>query len=67
MSGEKLIEGLDGLSKMEGLTDVLYGAIYWLVVIFIILFIAYIFSTFVCYMNRKRRGNINDNDDFLDD
>lgn len=67
MTGEKLKEGLDGLSKIDGFADVLFGMVYWLIVIFVILFIAYIFSSFVCYMNRKRRGNTNDNDDFLDD
>ena len=43
MDGEALKEGLEGLSKIEGLTEVIYGAIYWVAVVFIILFVGYLF------------------------
>lgn len=67
MSGEEIKQSLDGLSKIDGLSEVLFGAIYWLAVLFVMLFIGYLFSCFVCYLNRKRYGNTNDSDDFLDD
>lgn len=67
MTGEKLKEGLEGLSKIEGISDVLYIAIYWLAVIFVILFVAYIFVSINIYFSKKRRGLLNkDKDDFLD-
>jgi preprotein translocase subunit SecG len=68
MTGENLKQGLEGLSKIEGISDFLFVAIYWIAVIFVILLIAYIFATVNCYINRKRRGTSSkDNDDFLDD
>lgn len=67
MTGDKLKEGLEGLSKMEGLSDFLFDAIYWIAVIFVIVFVLYIFSCFVCYINRRRRGVSKDSDNFLED
>lgn len=67
MSGEELKEGLEGLSKIDSITGVLYDAMYWLAVIFVILFVAYLFSVIVCFINRRRRGITNNDDDFLDD
>ncbi len=68
MTGDNLIQGLEGLSKIDGITDFLFVAMYWVAVIFVILFVAYIFSSINCYINRRRRGvNMKDNDDFLDD
>lgn len=67
MSGEELKEGLEGLSKIDGVTGILYNAMYWLAVIFVILFVAYLFSVVVCFVNRRRRGITNNDDDFLDD
>lgn len=67
MDGEKLKEGLEGLSKMDNITDFLYMAIYWIAVIFIMVFIAYICSSVNCHMKRKKKGTHADNDDFLDD
>lgn len=67
MTGDDLKEGLEGLSKIEGISDVLYIAIYWLAVIFVILFVAYIFVSINIYFSKKRRGLLNkDKDDFLD-
>ncbi len=67
MSGEELKEGLEGLSKIDSITGVLYDAMYWLAVIFVILFVAYLFSVIVCFVNRRRREITNNDDDFLDD
>lgn len=65
---DNLIDGLDGLSKIESFSDVLFTAIYWIAIIFVILIICYIFAEVNCYFNRKRRGDIKgDDDDFLDD
>ena len=67
MTGENLKEGLEGLSKIDGITDVLFVAIYWIAVVCVLLVVAYIFSSITCYVNRRKRGeNKNDNDDFLD-
>ncbi len=68
MTGEDLKDNLEGLSKIEGITDVLFDAIYWVAVIFVVLLIAYIFSVIICYYNKKKRGNLHaDNDNFLGD
>lgn len=68
MTGENLREGLEGLSKIDGLSDILFVAIYWIGVAFVLLLFAYIFSVISCKINRKRRGESKDfNDDFLDD
>lgn len=68
MSGEDLKNGLEGLTKIEGLADILFDAMYWIAVVFIVLFIAYIFSVINCYFNKKKRGALHaDNDNFLGD
>lgn len=68
MTGENLKEGLEGLSKIDNFSGVIYNAIYWIAVIFVILFAAYIIFNIKCYFNRKRRGiGKYDDDDFLDD
>lgn len=68
MNGDNIKEGLDGLSKIDGFTDVLFNAMYWIAVVFIILFVAYLFASLNCYVNRKRKGiSRKDEDDFLDD
>jgi hypothetical protein len=67
MSGENIKEGLEGLSKIDGFSDILFTAIYWVAVVFLLLLIAYIFSSIGCYLNRKRRGESKgDSDDFLE-
>lgn len=68
MTGESIKDGLEGLSKIEGFTDVLFNALYWIGVVFILLFVAYLFATLNCYLNKKRRGTLHaDTDEFLDD
>lgn len=68
MTGEKIIEGLEGLSKIDGISDVLFSAIYWLAVLFVMLFVAYIFVSISIYISKKKRGVLDKNkDDFLDD
>ncbi len=68
MSGEKLKEGLEGLSKIQGFESVLEIAIYWLAVIFVILFVSYLFSALVCYLNKRKKGTLHiQKDDYLDD
>lgn len=68
MTGENLKQGLEGLSKIDSVSGVLYNAIYWIAVIFVILFAAYIIFNIKCYFNRKQRGiGKYDDDDFLDD
>lgn len=67
MTGDNLKQGLEGLSKIEGFSSVIYNAIYWIAVVCILLFVAYVFSTITCIINRKKRGeNRKDNDDFLE-
>ena len=68
MTGDKLKEGLEGLSKIDGLADTLFNIIYWVAVVFVLLLIAYIFSVITCYYNKKKRGTLHaDNDNFLGD
>lgn len=67
MSGSDLIQGLDGLSKIEGLSDLIFGLVYWVAVIFVMLFVAYICSWVICLINRKRKGDGRNANDFLDD
>ncbi|MGN0151249.1 MAG: hypothetical protein ACI39Q_02140, partial [Wujia sp.] len=67
MTGENLIEGLEGLSKIDSVSNVLYVAIYWIAVIFVILFVTYIIFNVKCFLNRKRGIGKGNDDDFLDD
>ena len=61
-------EGLEGLSKMDGITDFLFTALYWVGVIFVLLFVAYIFvSIYIMIQNRKRGIDTKNKDDYLDD
>lgn len=61
-------EGLEGLSKMDGITDFLFTALYWVGVIFVLLFVAYIFvSIYIMIQDRKRGIDTKDKDDYLDD
>ncbi|MBR3833032.1 MAG: hypothetical protein IKJ73_01815 [Lachnospiraceae bacterium] len=66
--GDTLIEGLEGLTKIEGLADVLFDAIYWLAVIFVILLIAYIFVSLSIFVTKVKNGTLGEkDDDYLDD
>lgn len=66
--GDTLIDGLEGLSKIEGLADVLFDAIYWLAVIFVILGIAYLFVSLSIFVNKAKNGTLGEkDDDYLDD
>lgn len=67
MTGENIKSGLEGLSKIDSISDFLFVAMYWVGVIFVIIFVAYIFCAINCYINRKRKGTYGDDDDFLDD
>ncbi len=67
MDGDSIKEGLDGLSKIDSITDFLSVAMYWVAVIFIIVFVAYIFVTISCYVKRRKQGNHVESDDFLED
>ena len=66
--GDTLIDGLEGLSKIEGLADVLFDAIYWLAVIFVILAVAYIFVSLSIFVTKVKNGTLGEkDDDYLDD
>lgn len=67
MTGENLKEGLEGLSKIDNISNVLYIAIYWVAVIFVILFVTYLIFNVRCFINRRRGIGKGDDDDFLDD
>lgn len=67
MTGENLKEGLEGLSKIDNISNVLYIAIYWVAVIFVILFVTYLIFNIRCFINRRRGIGKGDDDDFLDD
>ena len=67
MTGENLKEGLEGLSKIDSVSNVLYIAIYRVAVIFVILFVTYMIFNIRCFINRKHGIGKGDDDDFLDD
>lgn len=68
MSGDKIKDGLEGLSKIDGISDKLFDAIYWIAVIFVIFFIVYLFFAIRCFVIRTKKGvKRSDEDDFLDD
>ena len=66
--GDTLIDGLEGLSKIEGLSSVLFDIIYWLAIIFVILFVAYIFVSLSIFVSKAKNGTLGEkDDDYLDD
>ena len=67
MDGESLKEGLEGLSKIDGISDVLFSAMYWVAGVFIILFVGYICVSINVFIRNKKNGiSRKDRDDFLD-
>ena len=61
---DSIKEGLEGLSKMDGVSNFLYALMYWVGVIFV----SYIFvSIYVRAQNKKRGIDTKDKDDYLDD
>ena len=65
---DSIKEGLEGLSKMDGVQNFLYALMYWVGVIFVLLFVTYIFvSIYVRAQNKKRGIDTKDKDDYLDD
>lgn len=45
---DSIKEGLEGLSKMDGVSNFLYALMYWVGVIFVLLFVTYILFRFMC-------------------
>ena len=65
---DSIKEGLEGLSKMDGVSNFLYALMYWVGVIFVLLFVTYIFvSIYVRAQNKNRGIDTKDKDDYLDD
>ncbi len=65
---DSIKEGLEGLSKIDSVSSVLYAAMYWIGVIFVLLFVSYIFVSIYIRMQNKRRGiDTKDKDNYLDD
>ena len=65
---DSIKEGLEGLSKMDGVTNFLYALMYWVGVIFVLLFVTYIFVSVYIHVQNKNRGiDTKDKDDYLDD
>lgn len=65
---DSIKEGLEDLSKMDGVSNFLYALMYWVGVIFVLLFVTYIFvSIYVRAQNKKRGIDTKDKDDYLDD
>lgn len=65
---DSIKEGLECLSKMDGVSNFLYALMYWVGVIFVLLFVTYIFvSIYVRAQNKKRGIDTKDKDDYLDD
>ena len=65
---DSIKEGLEGLSKIDGVSNFLYALMYWVGVIFVLLFVTYIFvSVYIHVQNKKRGIDTKDKDDYLDD
>ena len=65
---DSIKEGLEGLSKMDGVSNFLYALMYWVGVIFVLLFVTYIFVSVYIHVQNKNRGiDTKDKDDYLDD
>ena len=65
---DSIKEGLEGLSKMDGVSNFLYALMYWVGVIFVLLFVTYIFvSIYVRAQNKIRGIDTKDKADYLDD
>ncbi len=65
---DSIKEGLEGLSKMDGVSNFLYALMYWVGVIFVLLFVTYIFVSIYIHVQNKKRGiDTKDKDDYLDD
>ena len=68
MSGEDLKSSLDGLTKIDNFSGVLWNAMYWIAVMFVLLLIAYVGITVSLYISSRRKGiPYKDEDDFLSD
>ena len=68
MSGEDLKTSLDGLSKIDSVSGVLWNAMYWIAVIVVLLVIAYVGISVSLYISSRRKGiPYKDEDDFLSD
>lgn len=66
--GDTLKDGLEGLSKIEGLADVLSDGIYWIAVIFVILVVSYFFVSLSIFITKVKNGTLGEkDDDYLDD
>ncbi len=67
MSGEDLKQGLEGLTKIDSFSHVLWVAAYWIGIIFVLLFVSYIVVSIRSYIINKKKGiSSQDRDDFLD-
>ncbi len=67
MSGEDLKQGLEGLTKIDSFSNVLWVAAYWIGIIFVLLFVSYIVVSIRSYIINKKKGiSSQDRDDFLD-
>lgn len=55
---DSIKEGLEGLSKMDGVSNFLYALMYWVGVIFVLLFVTYIFVSIYVRAQNKKRGLI---------
>lgn len=68
MNTGSIKEGLEGLSKIDGFSNLLYTAAYWIGVIFVLVFVAYIIATINLKIMDKKRGiDSKDKDNYLDD
>ena len=61
---DSIKEGLEGLSKMDGVSNFLYALMYWVGVIFVTCIFV---SIYVRAQNKKRGIDTKDKDDYLDD
>ena len=67
MDTDVIKAGLDGLSKIDGITDKLFNIIYWVGVLFVIFFVAYLYLAVINYLDKRKHGMLEvDKDDFLE-
>ena len=67
MNTDTIKEGLDGLTKIDNISNVLWVAMYWVGVILVLLVVAWFCVSLGMFIMERQNGvSYKDEDDFLD-